>query len=346
MAIAYLKVRTSQRSKNLYLRIERAKHKTDPRREGHQSIGEIIMTSNVCVLGAGRMGSSIARTLLDRGYTTWVWNRTAAKCDPLAALGAKVAPSVEAGIQAAEIVIINVLDYAASDALLKRDGIASALAGKAVVQLTSGSPRLAREEARWVEAHDAGYLDGAIMATPDFIGKPETALLYSGSRDVYEKHKPLLFALGGGTSYVGELPGQASALDTALLTQMWGGLFGALQGMAVAEAEGLDLETFRSHLSAFKPVVDAALFDVVDRTNARRFAGDDATLASLGAHYSAFQHLLEACEERGLDAAMPHAMDMIFRQALSRGRMEDDFASLAPLFRNGSPRLSREPANA
>ncbi len=29
MAIAYLKVRTSQRSKNLYLRIERAKHKVD-----------------------------------------------------------------------------------------------------------------------------------------------------------------------------------------------------------------------------------------------------------------------------------------------------------------------------
>jgi hypothetical protein len=35
MAIAYLKVRTSQRSKNLYFWIERAKHKTDPRREGH-----------------------------------------------------------------------------------------------------------------------------------------------------------------------------------------------------------------------------------------------------------------------------------------------------------------------
>jgi 3-hydroxyisobutyrate dehydrogenase-like beta-hydroxyacid dehydrogenase len=94
------------------------------------------------------MGSSIARTLLDRGYPTWVWNRTAAKCDPLAALGAKVAPSVEDRIRAADVVIINVLDYAASDALLKRVGIASALAGKAVVQLTSGSPRLAREEAR------------------------------------------------------------------------------------------------------------------------------------------------------------------------------------------------------
>jgi 3-hydroxyisobutyrate dehydrogenase-like beta-hydroxyacid dehydrogenase len=305
------------------------------------------MISNVCVLGAGRMGSSIARAFLDRGYPTWVWNRTAAKCAPLAALGARVATSVEDGIRAADVVMVNVLDYAASNALLRREGVASVLADKAIVQLTSGSPRLAREEARWVEAHGAGYLDGAIMAIPDFIGKPETALLYSGSRDVYEKHKPVLFALGGGTSYVGDAPGQASALDTALLTQMWGGLFGALQGMAVAEAEGIDLETFRNHLSAFKPVVDAALIDLVDRTNTRRFAGDEATLASLGAHYSAFQHLLEACEERGLNAAMPRAMDMIFRQALSRGGPGSDFALLAPLFRNGGlPYEAAEQANA
>jgi 3-hydroxyisobutyrate dehydrogenase-like beta-hydroxyacid dehydrogenase len=313
---------------------------------GAFAIGEIIVKSNVCVLGAGRMGSSIARTLLDRGHPTSVWNRTAAKCEPLVALGARVAASVEDAIGAADVVIVNVLDYAASEALLRPDNVASALSGKAVVQLTSGSPRLARQEAQWVEARGAGYLDGAIMATPNFIGRVETALLYSGSRDVYELHKALLLSLGGGSSYVGEVPGQASALDTALLTQMWGGLFGALQGMAVAEAEGLDLETFRSHLSAFKPVVDAAIFDVVDRTKARRFAGDDATLASLGAHYSAFQHLLEACEERGLNASMPRAMDGIFRRALSLGSVEDDFASLSPLFRNGSLQQSGEPENA
>jgi len=292
------------------------------------------------------MGSSIVRTLLDRGYPTSVWNRTAAKTAPLAAVGAELAASVADGVGAAEVVIINVLDYAASETLLRSDNVASALSGKAIIQLTSGSPRLAREEARWVEARGAGYLDGAIMATPDFVGKPETTLLYSGSREVYDRHKPLLLALGGGTSYVGEVPGQASALDTALLTQMWGGLFGALQGMAVAEAEGLDLQTFRSHLSAFKPVVDAALFDVVDRTKARRFAGDDATLASLGAHYSAFLHLLEACEERGLNAAVPRAMDAIFQQALSLGSGADDFASLFPLFRKGSEPQDGEPAHA
>lgn len=305
------------------------------------------MKSKVCVLGAGRMGSSIARSFLSHGYETWVWNRTAAKCEPLAALGAKIAPSPADGVKASDVVIINVLDYAASAVLLSQDSVTSVLAGKAVVQLTSGSPRLACEEARRVEAHGASYLDGAIMATPDFIGRPEAALLYSGTQEVFETHKDLLSALGGGTSYVGENPGQASALDTALLTQMWGGLFGALQGMAIVESENLSLETFRQQLTAFKPVVDAALFDLLDRTRARRFAGDETTLASLGAHYSAFQHLLEACEEQGVDASLPRVMDRFFRQVLSLGGPESDFASLAPLFRaNHTAAPSVELANA
>jgi 3-hydroxyisobutyrate dehydrogenase-like beta-hydroxyacid dehydrogenase len=294
------------------------------------------MKQPVCVLGAGRMGSSIVRTLLNIGYPTWVWNRTAARCEPLIAMGAKSGTKVEDVVGAAEIIFVNVLDYAASNALLNRADVAPLLAGKTVVQLTSGSPRLAREEAAWIGALGAEYLDGAVMATPDFIGRPEAALLYSGSRAAYETCEPALLALGGQTRYIGEVPGQASALDTALLTQMWGGLFGALQGMAVVQAEDLELETFRSQLLAFKPVVDAALLDLVDRTASRRFAGDDKTLASLGAHYSAFQHLLETCEEQGLDAALPHAMDRFFRWALAQNGASADFASLAPLFQRDS----------
>ncbi|MFQ3786503.1 NAD(P)-dependent oxidoreductase [Halomonas sp. A29] len=305
------------------------------------------MKATVCVIGTGRMGSAVARSLLNNGYPVWVWNRTPDKCAPLVALGAKTAADVKDVIQSVDVIIINVLDYAASEALLKRDHVATALAGKIVVQLTSGSPSLAREESSWVEAQGAEYLDGAIMATPDFIGLPDTALLYSGSEAAFATHKELLLALGGKSQYVGKIPGQASALDTALLTQMWGGLFGVLQGMAVAEAEDLDLALYRNQFSAFKPVVDAALFDLIDRVAARRFAGDEQTLASLGAHYSAFQHLLEACDERTLHAALPRAMDALFRQALALNGPGADFASLMPLFRQGGPSpLSKEETHA
>ncbi|EKF17412.1 NAD(P)-dependent oxidoreductase [Nitratireductor pacificus] len=293
------------------------------------------MTTTICVIGAGRMGSSLARTLLNAGRPTWVWNRTAARCAPLVALGAKTANALADAVQASELILINVIDHDASAALLRQEAVSSALSGRTVIQLTSGSARLAREEALWVEAQGARYLDGAIMATPDFIGRPEAALLYSGSLASFEAHRDILLTLGGRSAHVGDVPGQASALDTALLTQMWGGLFGALQGMAVADAEGLSLDVFRDQLSAFKPVVDAALYDTIDRTAARRFAGDAETLASLGAHHSAFTHLLEACEDQGLDQGLPREMARLFREGLSRNGPEADFASLAPLLRGG-----------
>lgn len=298
------------------------------------------MKLDICVLGTGRMGSSIARSFLRNGYTTRVWNRTAAKCEPLIAMGARSSTKLADVVAPSDIVVINVLDYAASATLLQQ--VDSRLAGKTVVQLTSGSPRLAREEAIRVEAAGARYLDGAIMATPDFIGRPEAALLYSGSRPAFDACEPVLLALGGQTGFVGDVAGQASALDTALLTQMWGALFGALQGMAVAQAEGLDIAMLRNQLLAFKPVVDAAVLDLVDRTASGRLAGDEQTLASLGAHHSAFQHLLEACAEQGLDANLPQAMDGFFRRALARNGADADFASLAPLFAPGGMTLATE----
>jgi len=42
----------------------------------------------VAFLGLGRMGSAMARNLLDKGFPLTVWNRTAAACAPLVADGA------------------------------------------------------------------------------------------------------------------------------------------------------------------------------------------------------------------------------------------------------------------
>ncbi|MFC3076945.1 NAD(P)-dependent oxidoreductase [Phenylobacterium terrae] len=290
------------------------------------------MNPIVCVLGAGRMGSSIVRALLLSGHAVWVWNRTAAKTAPLAEAGAKVAETAAEAVRAADLVIVNVLDYDVSDRILRTPAVVEALAGKTLVQLTSGSPRLARDQEAWAKVRSVAYLDGAIMATPDFIGRPEAALLYAGSRSAYERYEPTLRLLGAAGGYVGEDAGLASALDTALLTQMWGALFGALQGLAVAQAEGVAPSAFLGHLRAFKPVVDAAVVDAVERGGAGRTRADEATLATLAAHYSAFQHLLEVTKVRGIDPALPEALDSLFRRAAAAGRLEDDdFAALAPL---------------
>lgn len=298
------------------------------------AIVELLQMKKLCVIGAGRMGSALARVLLKRGYQTSVWNRTAEKALALRSLGAQTPDSLGDAIAVSDVVLVNVLDYAASDNLLRAPAITGALRSKLVVQLTSGSPQLAREAAGWAADHGIDYLDGAIMATPNFIGETGGTILYSGPRRLFDDNIDIFAALTGNALHVGEDFGHASALDVALLTQMWGKLFGTLQAIAVSEAEGIDSGTLARYLPTFRPTVEGAVEDLLARVQAGRYRGDADTLASVAAHYGAFQHLLEITRERNLNPAVPQAFECIFKAGIAKGYLHHDFASLLLLMRH------------
>lgn len=291
------------------------------------------MKPTIGVIGLGRMGSALARAFLAADFTTHVWNRSSDKAAALADQGASVAPSVSAAAAAAEIIVVCVSTYADSDRLLRPPEVAAALHGKLIVQLSSGSPNQAREQALWAADNATAYLDGAIMATPNFIGTPGGTILYSGPRALFEAHRPVLLALGGNPQLVGEDVGHASALDLSLLGQMWGALFGQLQAAAICQAEGIALDLFEEHRRAFHPVVEGAVVDLITRIRDKRFAGDTETLASLEVHYATLGLLLQLCAERGLHDLVPKAQDDLFRKAIDAGHRQDDFAAIAQFMR-------------
>lgn len=218
---------------------------------------------------------------------------------------------------------------AATAALPRSDAVASALHGKLVLELTSGTPHGAREASHWFVEHGANYLDGAIMATPDFIGAEGGTVLVSGPRQAFDSNEAVFRALGGNVQHVGEEPGLANALDSALLSLMWGALFGTLHAIAVCRAEEIDVGELARQWTATAPVVEGLVADLIERTNAGRFASDDETLSSISPHYGAFQHLLELMEARKIDRSVVDGYDTIFRRAIAAGHLHDDFAALS-----------------
>ncbi|MGA8102423.1 MAG: NAD(P)-binding domain-containing protein [Candidatus Acidiferrales bacterium] len=128
------------------------------------------MNQKITVIGAGRMGSALAAALHKRGFDTTVWNRTSSKTESLSRLGLRVAPSLLEAVGNAEIVIVNVNNYESSNQLLRQPAIESALRGKVLVQLSSGTPEEARETESWARTRRIEYLDGAIMNYPVDIG--------------------------------------------------------------------------------------------------------------------------------------------------------------------------------
>src|ERR1700751_3885416 len=99
------------------------------------------MNYRVTVIGSGRMASALATVLFHKGFATTVWNRTGAKTEVLSRLGLRVAQSVEESVREADIVVVSVSDYGSTRQLLRQPDIETALRGKIVVQLSSGTPK-------------------------------------------------------------------------------------------------------------------------------------------------------------------------------------------------------------
>ena len=79
-------------------------------------------------IGLGSMGTAIATNLLESGHDVYVFNRNAARTEPLRKAGAKVAASPAQAARPAEVVFTMVADDAAlASVTFGKEGIATGL---------------------------------------------------------------------------------------------------------------------------------------------------------------------------------------------------------------------------
>ncbi len=276
------------------------------------------------------MGSALANALHKKRLSTTVWNRTSSKTVALAQMGLRVAQSLKAATLASDVIIVNVSDYSSTQQLLQDPGVTTALAGKILVQLSSGTPEEARHMESWAKQHEISYLDGAIMSYPSGIGAPECTILYSGPEEVFNRIKPVLMALGGNTLLVGTAIGHASALDLSCLAFVLGAMFGFVQGYIVSEAEGLPPEAFLGSVKGLLPVIGPILEAICGRIQRKDYVGTEATLEawSIGP-----KELIDWSKNRRMDRRIADAQMDLFQQAIKSGQGQADFAYLYEIFR-------------
>lgn len=284
--------------------------------------------AQVSVLGAGRMGAALVTAFIKAGHSVTVWNRTASKCKPLEALGAKSATSVVEAVTGRDLVVDVVSNYETSSTLLASAEVIEALRGGTLVELASGTPSQAQRRAAWAKEHGAHYLDGAILATPDFIAQPGSTILYSGPEELYEKHQSTLAALAESNLYVGSAIGHANTLDNAILVVLWGSTHGLLQGASICEAEKFPLEAFGKALQSSWSVVEAILRDTLQRIEKRHYDADETSAATVSTCQASVHHILEVSKEHRIDLGLPQALERIFQRAVDRGHGQSDVAAV------------------
>ncbi|MER7787788.1 NAD(P)-binding domain-containing protein [Streptomyces sp. NPDC097640] len=277
----------------------------------------------VTVIGLGAMGQALAGAFLDAGHPTTVWNRSAHKADALVARGAVRAQTPAEAVKAGELVVVCVVDYEVSQAILEPLG--AELARRALVNLTSDTPERAREAAAWAAGRGIDYLDGAIMVPTPVIGSPQALLLYSGSRTVFEAHETTLKALGGNNRYLGADHGVAPLYDLALLNVFYSSMAAMVHSLALVGADGVTAKEFLPYIKEFFALLPAMADQVADGIDNRDYPGD---LGNLTMEAAGVDHILETSEARGLDSGPLAAVRALMGRAIADGRGGDGFASV------------------
>jgi len=281
--------------------------------------------SDITVIGLGSMGSALARALLQARHGVTVWNRTSAKMQPLLALGAEGAASVAAAVQASPLVMICVDNYGVARRLLGADEVSAQLGGRTLIQLSTGTPREARDSERWVRDHGADYLDGAIMAYPEKIGRADTLILLAGAQAAFDRCQPYLECLGGDLRHLGPNVGMAAAIDFGLLSRTLGLFIGAVHAARICESEGVGMDLFASAL----PETDRAKW-LIQTIHKAAYENPGATIRTWEA---ALQRIQEQARDARINSEVPDFVSNLFKRAIAAGDGEKDVAALINVLR-------------
>ncbi|MGI5132010.1 NAD(P)-dependent oxidoreductase [Pseudonocardia sp. CA-107938] len=278
----------------------------------------------VTVLGLGAMGTALARALLAAGHPTTVWNRNPAKAAALVEHGAVAATTPVEAIRASRLIVVCLLDQASVLDVLDGD----AVAGRVLVNLTSGTPRQAEELAAWAADHQADHLDGGIMAVPPMIGTPGAFVLYSGSCSAFDTHRPVLEVFGEA-AYVGSAPGAASLQDIALLSGMYGQMMGVLHAFAMVRSAGIAATEFEPRLSAWLAAMSRFTTEAARLIDAGEYGGE--VVSNLEMQTAAYHHLLEAATEQGVRPDLLAPLLPLMQRRVADGHGAENVAGLVEL---------------
>lgn len=151
------------------------------------------------------MGQAMVGRLLDAGFATEVWNRTASKAEPLAKRGARVV-AAKRELAACDIVFTMVsTTNDLKDVLFGADGLVTAAARpKIIVDSSSISLEGSADIRARLEALGVGYLCAPVSGNAKVCRAGKLLVVASGPRELYETALPWLECLGRSTMWVGE----------------------------------------------------------------------------------------------------------------------------------------------
>jgi 3-hydroxyisobutyrate dehydrogenase-like beta-hydroxyacid dehydrogenase len=162
-------------------------------------------------IGLGQMGSGIAANLMKAGHEVTVYNRTAAKAEPLVKEGAKLAGSVAEASKGEVVFTMLANDDALMQVTHGEGGILASLA-KGAMHISSSTISVALSEKLTADHAAAGqnFVSAPVFGRPAAAASAQLFVVTAGAPDVVKTAMPLLEAIGQKTFVISETPKAAN----------------------------------------------------------------------------------------------------------------------------------------
>jgi 3-hydroxyisobutyrate dehydrogenase-like beta-hydroxyacid dehydrogenase len=204
--------------------------------------------SRVAILGTGRMGSAMARALVDDGHHVVLYNRTPERAGALAAeLGASgaeppaVAKSPAAAARAVDVVISMVADGAAVAELYEGEGGAldGLRPGQVILEMSTVLPEISRSLEDRVRARGAGILDAPVSGSVSLAESGQLTIMVGGESADLDRARPVLDSLSARVFHMGPL-GSGAVMKLAVNNVVMGLNQSISESLVLAERAGIE----------------------------------------------------------------------------------------------------------
>lgn len=274
--------------------------------------------TTVALLGTGVMGAGMARNIAAAGLPLRVWNRTRAKAEPLAEVGAVVADTAADAVLGADVVVTMAFDVASVAAAIEAAAPAS---GTMWIQSATVGVDGAAELAELAAERGLIYVDAPVLGTRKPAEDGALVVLASGPDDVHDRCAPVFDAIGAKTLWVGPA-GNGSRLK--LVANLWvaTATAGLAEVLSLADDLGLDPELF------FRAVEGGGTdMPYLHLKGAAMLGGNFAPSFSMEGVAKDTRLIVEAASENGLELPVAQAVADRFAAGVAAGNGDLDMAA-------------------
>lgn len=288
----------------------------------------------VALIGTGRMGSAMARTLARAGFDVTLWNRDRTKAQAVAdAIGASVADTPGSAAANAGMVVTSLADDAAVRAVyLDDDGVVSGIGpGTVAVETSTIDPETVRQVGAAVDATGAGLVDAPVSGSVSTVEAGQLTIMAGGDPADIARARPVLEPLAARIIEVGAR-GSGAVAKLAVNCLVHGLNVALSESLVLAEKAGLERAVA---YEVFASGAGGAPF-VQYKREAYEHPESAPVAFSLDLVAKDLELITGLGQRVGAPMEQANAGLTIVREAISRGLGDRDLSAVAVSLREGS----------